>query len=234
MPALVVVPTYNERDTVENTVLELLERPAKPDVLIVDDNSPDGTQAIVNRLVATCDDRVSLLARPAKQGLGRAYVAGFEYAIGLGVYDVIVQMDADGSHDPRDVDALIDALDAGADLAIGSRYVGGGDSNGLSWSRELLSRGGNQYARLLLRTGVSDLTGGFKAWRPELLAKVLATSTESDGYAFQVEMTLRAARAGATIREAPITFHERRAGESKMNWRIAMEAVWLVPRMARR
>jgi dolichol-phosphate mannosyltransferase len=231
MPAIVVVPTYNERDTITTTIAELLERPSKPDILVVDDSSPDGTQALVEAAMAAHPGRVQLLVRPGKQGLGRAYAAGFAQALQTGSYDVVVQMDADGSHAPRDVDALI-AATGDADLAIGSRYVPGGDSAGLTGPRELLSRGGNTYARVLLRAGVNDLTGGFKAWRADLLRSMLAASTESDGYGFQIEMTLRAARAGARIREVPITFHERRAGSSKMNWRIAAEAAWLVPWMA--
>jgi dolichol-phosphate mannosyltransferase len=232
MPALVVVPTYDERDTIEQTVTQLLDRPAAPDVLVVDDNSPDGTRDVVTKLIDTSHDRVSLLARPGKLGLGRAYTAAFRYALELEIYDVIVQMDADGSHSPAEIDVLIDTVKAGADLAIGSRYVAGGDAPGLDWRRGLLSRGGNEYARLLTRISVKDLTGGFKAWRADLLRTVLERAPDSDGYTFQVEMTLRAARAGADIREVPITFHERRAGQSKLDWRIAAEAVWRVPRLA--
>jgi dolichol-phosphate mannosyltransferase len=231
MAAVVVVPTYNERDTIAEMLTQLLERPARPDVLVVDDGSPDGTADLVRAAMDRCPERVHLLQRGRKQGLGRAYAAGFADAIQAGSYDVIVQMDADGSHDPADVDALIAATDH-ADLVIGSRYVPGGDSAGLTGAREVLSRGGNVYARLLLRTGVNDLTGGFKAWRADLLSQLLGTSTQSDGYGFQIEMTLRAVRAGARVREVPITFHERRAGTSKMNWRIAVEAAWLVPWMA--
>jgi dolichol-phosphate mannosyltransferase len=236
MPAplrsIVVVPTYNELDTISHTLDALLERPCHPDILVVDDNSPDGTAAIVKAAMAVEPERIHLLERPGKQGLGRAYAAGFAHAISTNRYDVIVQMDADGSHAPSDVDRLVAAA-ADADLVIGSRYVSGGQSDGLSGPREALSRGGNTYARLLLRAGVNDLTGGFKAWRSELLAALLAEDTASDGYGFQIEMTLRAARHGARIRELPITFHERRAGHSKMNWRIAAEAVLLVPWMAR-
>jgi dolichol-phosphate mannosyltransferase len=230
--ALVVVPTYNERETISDTIEALLERPCQPDILVVDDSSPDGTGAIVTAAMALQPERIHLLERPGKQGLGRAYAAGFAQALSTDKYDVIVQMDADGSHAPSDVDRLIAAA-ADADLVIGSRYVTGGHSDGLSRPRELLSRGGNTYARLLLRAGVNDLTGGFKAWRSDLLARLLEEATASDGYGFQIEMTLRAARRGARIREVPITFHERVAGSSKMTWRIATEAAWLVPWMAR-
>jgi dolichol-phosphate mannosyltransferase len=232
MRAIVVIPTYNERDTIPWMIEQLLDRPSKPDILIVDDSSPDGTADLVRAAMESTPDRIHLLVRPGKEGLGRAYAAGFAHALQTDGYDAIVQMDADGSHGPQDVDRLLEALD-GADLVIGSRYVRGGNSDGLTAPRELLSRGGNFYARALLRTGVDDLTGGFKAWRATVLADILNEAVISDGYGFQVEMTLRAARAGARIREVPITFHERRAGSSKMNWRIAVEAAWVVPWMAR-
>jgi dolichol-phosphate mannosyltransferase len=232
MRAVVVVPTYNECDTIGHTLDALLERECRPDILVVDDSSPDGTGALVTAAKQAEPERVHLLERPEKQGLGRAYAAGFAKALEAGRYDVVVQMDADGSHAPSDVDRLVAAA-ADADLVIGSRYVAGGQSDGLTGPRELLSRGGNAYARTLLRAGVNDLTGGFKAWRSEMLASLLTEKTASDGYGFQIEMTLRAARQGARIRELPIVFHERRAGHSKMNWRIASEAAWLVPWMAR-
>jgi dolichol-phosphate mannosyltransferase len=231
MRVIVVVPTYNERDTIAATIKALLERPCQPDILVVDDTSPDGTGALVEAAMAVDPDRVQLLSRAAKQGLGRAYEAGFTKVLESGAYDVVVQMDADGSHAPADVDRLAAAASA-ADLVIGSRYVDGGSSRGLTTPRRLLSRGGNAYARLMVRAGVSDLTGGFKAWRTDLLARLLADPTESDGYAYQVEMTVRAARMGARIREVPITFLERRAGTSKMDWHVAAEAARLVPWMA--
>jgi dolichol-phosphate mannosyltransferase len=232
MRSIVVVPTYNERDTIPKMLDQLLELPTEPDILVVDDNSPDGTANLVKAAMVAEPSRIHLLRRPGKQGLGRAYAAGFAEAIRRGVYDVVVQMDADGSHDPADVDRLIRATDE-ADLVIGSRYVEGGRVDGLTGGREVLSRGGNIYARVFLHTGVRDLTGGFKAWRADLLATLLDDGTASDGYGFQVEMTLRAVRAGARITEIPIVFHERRAGTSKMNWRIASEAARLVPWMAR-
>jgi dolichol-phosphate mannosyltransferase len=232
MRSVVVVPTFNERETIGQTLEQLLERPCCPDVLVVDDSSPDGTATLVREAMAYRPGRVQLLERPAKQGIGRAYSDGFQQVLESGRYDVVVQMDADGSHAPEDVDRLV-AATANADLVIGSRYVDGGSSNGLTGGRGMLSRGGNAYARLILRTGVNDLTGGFKAWRTSLLSTLLDSSTASDGYSFQIEMTLRAARNGARIREVPITFHERRAGTSKMNWRIAGEAAVLVPWMRR-
>lgn len=232
MRVIVVIPTYNERETITATMHALLDLPSKPDLLIVDDNSPDGTGDLVRAAVASTGGRIDLLERPAKLGLGRAYVAGFTRVIDTGGYDVVVQMDADGSHRTADVERLVAALED-ADLAIGSRYVSGGSSAGLTAPREVLSRGGNLYARALLRAGVNDLTGGFKAWRAALLTEILTEATViSDGYGFQVEMTLRAARLGARIREVPIDFLERQAGHSKMNWRIAAEAAWVVPAMA--
>lgn len=232
MRAVVVIPTYNECDTISGIVEQVLARPVQPDVLVVDDGSPDGTAELVRKAAAAAPGRVDLLERAGKDGLGRAYADGFAHALDGG-YDVIVQMDADGSHAPYDVDRLVEAT-AEADLVIGSRYVEGGSSAGLTGGRAILSRGGNTYARMLLHVGVNDLTGGFKAWRRDLLAELLAQkASASDGYGFQIEMTLRAARHGARIREIPITFYERRAGTSKMNWRIAREAVWKVPWMAR-
>jgi dolichol-phosphate mannosyltransferase len=232
MRSIVVVPTYNERETILLMIDQLLERPIETDILVVDDNSPDGTADLVKAAIRHTPGRLHLLERPAKQGLGRAYAAGFAHALRHNVYDVVVQMDADGSHDPADVDRLVEAL-SDADLAVGSRYVPGGRVDGLTGGREVLSRGGNAYARLVLRAGVNDLTGGFKAWRSDLLGRLLDEATASDGYGFQIEMTLRAKRCGARILEIPIVFHERRAGSSKMNWRIASEAAWLVPWLAR-
>jgi dolichol-phosphate mannosyltransferase len=232
MRPIVVVPTYNERETIGLLLDQVLARPIDAEILVVDDSSPDGTAEVVKEASRAAPDRIHLLERPGKQGLGRAYAAGFGVALRHNVYDVVVQMDADGSHDPADVDRLVEATRE-ADLVLGSRYVPGGQVDGLTTGREILSRGGNSYARIVLRAGVSDLTGGFKAWRADLLGRLLDQPPASDGYGFQIEMTLRAARLGATIREIPITFHERRAGLSKMNWRIASEAAWLVPWMAR-
>ena len=232
MPVVVVVPTYNERDNVERTIAALLERPVEPDVLVVDDNSPDGTADVVRTLVDKEPDRVGLLVRPGKQGLGPAYAAGFDAVLAADRHDIVVQMDVDGSHDPADVDRLVAAL-ADADLALGSRYVAGGAVSGWTRGREWLSRGGNVYARTLLRSSVHDLTGGFKAWRADLLRTVGASTTASDGYGFQIEMTARAAQAGARIVEVPIVFRDRVAGQSKMSGRIALEALLGVPRMRR-
>jgi dolichol-phosphate mannosyltransferase len=229
---LVVIPTYDEAENVETAVRAVLARGCRPDVLVVDDGSTDGTREIVHTLIAEQPDRVDLLERSSKEGLGRAYAAAFSRVLATGRYDFIVQMDADGSHDPADVDRLVGALNAG-DLALGSRYVTGGDVSGWSRRRELLSRGGNLYARLLLRTPVRDLTCGFKAWRATLLADVDAASTTSEGYTFQIEMTMRAISSGARIVEIPVVFKDRDLGHSKMSSQIAREALFSVPKLQR-
>lgn len=233
MAVVVVLPTYNERENIERIADAILARPMSPSLLVVDDGSPDGTANLVTAIGKQQPGRVTLLSRSGKSGLGRAYAAGFEAALAIPDVDIVVQMDADGSHDPADIDRLVAALDH-ADLALGSRYVRGGAVNGWSKHRELLSRGGNIYARLLLGSPLRDLTGGFKAWRAECLRGLDAATTASDGYAFQIEMTTRAAAAGARIVEVPITFSERVAGSSKMSSRIAIEALLGVPAMRRR
>jgi dolichol-phosphate mannosyltransferase len=228
---VVVLPTYNERENVERTVTSVLACASHPDVVVVDDSSPDGTGDLVRRMAAAEPERVELFERPHKQGLGPAYAAGFAHVL-RGDPDIVVQMDVDGSHDAADVDRLVEAL-ADADLALGSRYVPGGDVSGWTKGREWLSRGGNAYARLLLSSPLRDLTGGFKAWRADLLRKVDVASTVSDGYGFQIEMTMRAVRQGARVVEVPIVFRDREIGQSKMSGRIAIEALLGVPRMRR-
>jgi dolichol-phosphate mannosyltransferase len=229
---VVVIPTYQEAETIAETIAELVELPCDLDVIIVDDNSPNGTAEVVRNTGAFRRNRVRILPGASKGGIGPAYRRGFLEALRSG-YDIVVQMDADGSHPPASVTQLLDALSA-ADLVIGSRYIPGGSARGLVGGRRILSQGGNVYARTLLRLGVHDLTGGFKGWRSATLTAADARTATSDGYSFQIEMTLRAARAGARIRELPIQFGARRAGVSKMNWRIASEALVLVPRMALR
>lgn len=232
MAVVVVMPTYNERDNIERMARAVTERPSRPRLLVVDDGSPDGTADIVTKLGEELPDQISLLVRDGKSGLGRAYAAGFAVALSDFNPGVVVQMDADGSHDPADIDRLVDALD-GADLALGSRYIPGGGIEGWSRGREVLSRGGNVYARIVLGSRLRDLTGGFKAWRSDLLRKMDPATTTSDGYAFQIEMTMRAKAAGAHIVEVPIVFHERVAGTSKMSSKIAIEALRGVPAMRR-
>jgi len=229
---VVVLPTYNERANIERIADAILGRPVEASLLVVDDGSPDGTADLVRGLIKANPGRVELLERTSKDGLGRAYVAGFTAVLDSGKYDIVVQMDADFSHDPADIDRLVAALDQ-ADLAMGSRYAPGGAVSGWSKRREVLSRCGNTYARFLLRSPLHDLTGGFRAWRTDLVAKIDPSKTTSDGYAFQIEIAARAAEARARIVEVPITFHERAAGESKMSGRIALEALLSVPSMRR-
>ncbi|HVX71085.1 MAG TPA: polyprenol monophosphomannose synthase [Mycobacteriales bacterium] len=232
MDVVVVMPTYNERDNIEHIARAVVGRPCRPRLLVVDDGSPDGTAEIVKGLAEEMPGRISLLVRHAKEGLGRAYAAGFAHALSELKPTCVVQMDADGSHDPADIDRLVAALED-ADLALSSRYMPGGDVVGWSKHREWLSRAGNLYARVVLATPLSDLTGGFKAWRSELLEKVHAETTESHGYGFQIEMTTRARALGARIVEVPIVFRERETGTSKMSAHIALEALRGVPAMRR-
>ena len=225
----VVVPTYNEADNVEPLVAALLDQlPPSGRILIVDDSSPDGTGEIADRLAAV-HPGVEVLHRPVKEGLGPAYCAGLQRALDDGA-DLIVQMDADFSHDPADVPRLIAAL-AGADLALGSRYVPGGEVGEWGRVRRAISRGGSTYARRWLGLEVRDLTGGFKCFRREVLEAIDLGSLSALGYAFQVEVTYRAVRAGFRVVEVPIFFHDRRVGDSKMSRAIVAEAAWRVPLM---
>lgn len=232
MRVVVVLPTYNEVTNVGTVIPALLALDCAPDVLVVDDNSPDGTADRVRELMTT-EPRLSLHPRPRKEGLGSAYVAGFTAALSTLRYDVLVQMDADGAHEPNDLPRLVAALDT-ADLAIGSRYVNGGTVTGWSWSRRVLSRGANDYARLWLRLGVRDLTTGFKAWRAATLANVGLGQVRSTGPSFHVETTARAAALGTRIVEIPISFHDRSSGSSKTDTAIAAEALRAIPSMRRR
>jgi dolichol-phosphate mannosyltransferase len=225
-----ILPTYNEAENVEAVVrasLAELERAGGPHtVLIVDDNSPDGTGEIADRLAAELD-RVRVLHRPGKQGLGRAYLAGFDAALDDGA-ELVLEMDSDFSHDPADLPRLIAAAGA-ADLVLGSRYVPGGGVVNWGRMRRALSWGGCAYARILLGLPVRDLTGGFKCFNARVLRGLDLTGVHADGYGFQIEMTYRAVKAGFTVAEVPIQFRERSVGQSKMTLRIALEAVWKVP-----
>jgi dolichol-phosphate mannosyltransferase len=236
-PAWLILPTYDEAENLEaivRAVLPVLERSRCEGhrVLIVDDNSPDGTGAIADRLAAELDV-VEVLHRPAPQGLGPAYLAGFAHALGHGA-GLVMEMDADFSHDPADVERLIAAVADGADVALGSRYCAGGGVSDWGLGRRVVSRGGCLYAQGVLSLAVRDLTGGFKCFRREVLEAIDLPSVRSRGYAFQVELTYRAIGAGFTVVEVPITFRDREHGRSKMNWRIAREAVVLLPRLRRR
>jgi glycosyltransferase involved in cell wall biosynthesis len=225
MNALVIIPTYNEAETVAKVIREVLALEPRADILVVDDGSPDGTAGIVERLAAD-EPRLHLLRRTSKQGLGAAYRAGFAWGLARD-YDALVEMDADLSHPPDRLGALLDGLAAG-DLVIGSRYVPGGATSNWSRLREAISRGGNAYVRLALRLPVRDATAGYRAYRREVLEALPLAEMRSSGYCFQVEMVHRAWQEGFRVLEVPITFTEREAGVSKMSKRIVAEALWRV------
>jgi dolichol-phosphate mannosyltransferase len=223
----VVLPTYDEADNVGPITAAILLALPEAHILVVDDDSPDGTGRIADELAAH-DPRIRVRHRAAKQGLGRAYLDGFAIALESGA-SVVVQMDADFSHDPGVLPALIAPIDEGsADLVIGSRYTEGGGVVDWGLGRRLISRGGSLFARTVLGLGLNDLTGGFKAWRSSTLAAVPFDGVHAGGYVFQIEMTFRASRLGARIREIPITFRDRRVGQSKMSRRIVVEALVVV------
>lgn len=226
--ACVVLPTYNERENLPLIVPAILDASEKLDVLVVDDNSPDGSGGIADELAAR-ERRVRVLHRPRKEGLGRAYLAGFERAL-EGGYGKVLEMDADFSHDPACLPVLL-ATDA--DLVLGSRYVPGGGTVNWGLGRRLLSRGGSLYARAILGVPVRDLTGGFKCFRRRTLQALDLGSVRSNGYAFQIELTYRAIRRGFKVVEVPITFVDRRVGKSKMSRRIVAEALFMVWKMRR-
>jgi dolichol-phosphate mannosyltransferase len=223
--ALVVVPTYNELENLPQIVPAILAQDARLDVLVVDDGSPDGTGAIADEFAAS-DARVHVLHRPVKQGLGRAYLAGFAWALEH-EYTWVFEMDADFSHDPKNLPRFIDAT-ADADLVVGSRYASG--VNVINWpmSRLLLSWFANKYARWITRLPLTDATGGFKCFRREVLAAIPFDKVRSNGYAFQIEISYRAWRKGFRLKELPIIFTDRMEGRSKMNRRIVGEAIWMV------
>jgi dolichol-phosphate mannosyltransferase len=223
--ACVVLPTYDERENLPAIVPAILSASPELDVLVVDDDSPDGTGALADEL-AVREPRVRVLHRARKEGLGRAYLAGFEVALGSG-YGRILEMDADFSHEPERLPALLDASHE-ADLVLGSRYVPGGGTRNWGLGRRLLSRGGSVYARTILGVGVHDLTGGFKCFRREVLERIDLPTVTSAGYAFQIELTWRALRAGFRVVEVPIVFADRRVGQSKMSRAIVLEALWKV------
>jgi dolichol-phosphate mannosyltransferase len=234
-PLWLVIPTYNEAANVEPIVRaagDELERlvPGEYRVLVVDDNSPDGTGAIADALARELST-VEVLHRERKTGLGHAYLAGFARALAGGA-ELVIEMDADFSHDPRYLGQLLNAAEH-ADLVLGSRYVPGGGVRDWGLVRRLISRGGGLYARAILRVDVQDLTGGFKCIRRSVLAGVDLPSVRAEGYVFQIEVTYRALLAGFRVDEVPIVFSDRTAGSSKMSTRIAIEAMWLVPRLRR-
>lgn len=224
-PVLVVIPTYNERDNLAPIVGRVQAVLPQVHVLVVDDGSPDGTGEVADKLAAG-DDRVHVMHRTEKAGLGAAYVAGFRWGLRRD-YQVLVEMDADGSHAPEDLPRLLDALQD-ADLALGSRYVPGGRVVNWPWRRELLSRGGNIYSKIALGVRINDITGGFRAFRRHVLETLPLDSIASHGYCFQVDMAWRVVQAGFSVVEVPITFTEREIGESKMSGSIVREAFFRV------
>jgi dolichol-phosphate mannosyltransferase len=223
----IVLPTYNEAENLEPISTAILATLPAATLLVVDDGSPDGTGEIADRMAAA-DPRVRVLHRAAKAGLGRAYLAGFRVALAGGA-TIVVQMDADWSHDPAALPGLVGPVEEGeADLVIGSRYTEGGQVENWGLVRRFVSRGGSLFARVVLRLPAHDLTGGFKAWRAQALAAIDFAGIHAGGYVFQIEMTYRAHRLGARIREVPIDFRDRRVGQSKMSRRIVGEALLVV------
>jgi dolichol-phosphate mannosyltransferase len=232
-----ILPTFNEAENIEAIVraADAVLAAAAPEghrILVVDDSSPDGTGDLADRLASELE-AVEILHRTQRQGLGPAYLAGFAHALDRGASHVM-EMDSDFSHDPKDLARLLEATREGADLALGSRYVPGGGVTDWGLLRQFISRGGSWYARVVLRLDVRDLTGGFKCFRREVLEAIDLPTVRSQGYAFQVELTYRAVLNGFRVVEVPIMFRDRQLGHSKMSWRIAAEAMWLVPQLRRR
>jgi dolichol-phosphate mannosyltransferase len=233
-PAWLILPTFDEAENIEAIVAAAASQlasaaPAGYRILVVDDSSPDGTGRLADQL-AVADPHVEVLHRTDRSGLGPAYIAGFRHALANGA-DRVLEMDADFSHDPADLPRLLAAVDAGADLALGSRYVAGGSVADWGLLRRGLSRGGCAYARVVLGLGIRDLTGGFKCFRREVLEAIDLDSFRSHGYAFQVELTHRALARGFRVTEVPIVFRDRIRGRSKMSAVIALEAIWMLPQL---
>ncbi len=222
---LVIIPTYNEKENVRRITARVRSAVPEAHILIADDNSPDGTGAIADELAAA-DDHIQVLHRAGKEGLAAAYMAGFEWGLGRG-FAVLVEMDADGSHQPEQLPILLDAL-RDADLVLGSRWVPGGEVVNWPRSREVLSRGGNLYTRLALAVPLKDATGGYRAFRADALRSLMGQDVASQGYCFQVDMARRAVAQGLRVAEVPITFVEREYGDSKMSGSIVREALWRV------
>ena len=222
---VVIVPTFNELTTITPIVTRVRAAVPETFILIVDDNSPDGTGRVADELAAA-DDHVLVMHRLGKEGLGAAYLAGFAWALQEG-YDVVVEMDADGSHQPEQLPRLLDALRS-ADLVLGSRWVAGGKTENWPKSRQFISRGGSAYTRFMLGVPIHDATGGYRAFRADTLRRLDLHEVASQGYCFQIDLAWRALQRGMKVREVPITFVERTSGASKMSRKIVVEALWRV------
>ncbi len=228
MKSLVIIPTYNEKENISQIIPAIRGTGVDVDILVVDDNSPDGTGNIVLELQKQ-DSRLHLLSRKGKEGLGKAYLAGFQWGL-QNSYQVLVEMDADFSHRPVDLASILEKMNT-ADFVVGSRYIEGGGTVNWGWMRRLISRGGGLYSRLILGFPLNDWTGGFNAWRAETLKKIKLETVESNGYSFQIELKYKALKAGCRGVESPILFEDRRVGHSKMSSKIVLEAlyrVWLL------
>lgn len=223
MRVVTIIPTYNEVESLPRTLSRMRTAVPDSDILVVDDNSPDGTGDLADSVAAT-DDQIHVLHRPGKEGLGAAYIAGFRWGLDAG-YDVLVEMDADGSHPPEQLPLLLDAVRNGADLAMGSRWVPGGRVVNWPFYREILSRGGCIYARILLGAPIRDITGGFRAFRRQALEKIDLSAIQSVGYCFQVDLAWKVSLLGLRTVEVPITFVEREYGDSKMSLKIIAESM---------
>ncbi len=220
---LVIIPTYNERDNVAPLIKKVFAATPQINVLFVDDNSQDGTRDIIDQEIASHPNKIFMLKRPGKLGLGTAYIDGFKWALERG-YDALIEMDADHSHDPKELAVFIDKLSSW-DVVVGSRYIPGGGTVNWSPIRKLISTFGSFYGRTILGISIRDLTGGFNAWRRETIIAINPDLVRSEGYSFQIELKYRALKAGKSILESPITFEERRAGQSKMSLKIVLEAM---------
>ena len=225
---IVILPTYNEANNIRDIIQQVLAQPIDAHVLVVDDNSPDGTAEIVEHLQAEYPERVHLLKRAGKLGLGSAYIAGFKWALER-AYDLIFEMDSDFSHEPAALSHFVEAIDKGAHCVLGSRYIPGGKIPSWTLLRRFISWGGNAYARCWLLLKQKDVTSGFKCFRREALQSIDLDTIRSNGYAFQIELTHRLVRKGFKVTEVPITFVDRTQGQSKMSKAIFLEAVYRVP-----
>lgn len=223
---LILIPTYNESENIRPIVSEVFKWNSDAHILVIDDNSPDKTWEIVEQLM-TSEKRLHLLKRQGKQGLGKAYLAGFEWGLKNG-FELLCEMDADFSHRPEDLKKILSSFDAETDFVVGSRYVPGGRTINWSWFRRFISRGGSFYAGQILRFGLSDWTGGFNCWRSGTLGKIGLSTVTSNGYCFQIELKYKALKAGCRVKEVPIVFEDRRVGQSKMSTRIVLEAFYKV------